>query len=55
MATPIIGLRIAGTKQRQAGFAPLVNVGVLAGGEGDNMDRVTLVAEKPAYIILDKL
>ncbi|MGN0282457.1 MAG: hypothetical protein ACI4B3_09180 [Prevotella sp.] len=51
MATPIIGLRIAGTKQRQAGFAPLVNVGVLAGGEGDNMDRVTLVAEKPAYII----
>lgn len=51
MATPIIGLRIAGTKQRQAGFAPLVNIGVLAGGEGDNMDRVTLVAEKPAYII----
>lgn len=51
MATPFIGLRIAGTKQRQAGFAPLVNVGVLSGGEGDNMDRVTMVAEKPAYII----
>lgn len=46
-----ISLRIAGTKQRQAGFAPLVSVGVLAGGEGDNMDRVPCVAEKPAYIL----
>ena len=26
-----IALRIAGTKQRQAGFAPLATVGVLAG------------------------
>lgn len=51
MANPMISLRIAGTKQRQAGFAPLATVGVLAGNEGDNMDRVTMVAEKPAYIV----
>ena len=51
MVAPIISLRIAGTKQRQGGFAPLVSVGVLAGGEGENMDRITLVSEKPAYIL----
>ena len=51
MANPMISLRIAGTKQRQAGFVPLATVGVLAGNEGDNMDRVTMVAEKPAYIV----
>ena len=46
-----IALRIAGTKQRQAGFAPLATVGVLAGNEGNNMDRVLMVAEKPAFLI----
>lgn len=51
MAVTNIGLRISGTKQRQAGFAPLANAGVLAGGEGDNMDRVPLIAESPAYVI----
>jgi hypothetical protein len=49
--TSQIALRIAGTKQRQAGFAPLVTVGVLAGGEGNNMDQVPLVNDKPGYII----
>lgn len=55
MTTPTtvnaIALRIAGTKQRQAGFAPLATVGVLAGNEGNNMDRVLMVAEKPAFLI----
>lgn len=51
MANPIINLRISGTKRRQGGFVPLVNVGVFPGVEGDNMDRVPLVAEKPAYIV----
>lgn len=46
-----MALRISGTKQRQAGFAPLVSVGVLAGNEGVNMDRATTVAEKPVYVI----
>lgn len=46
-----IALRIAGTKQRRAGFAPLVTVGVLAGDEGANMYRSTIVAERPAYIV----
>lgn len=49
--TPKIGLRISGTKQRRGGFQPLVAVGVLAGNEANNMDRVTLVAEKPAYVV----
>ena len=51
MTTPKIGLRISGTKQRRGGFQPLVAVGVLAGGEANNMDRVPLVAEKPAYVL----
>ena len=46
-----IALRISGTKQRQAGFAPLVSAGVLAGNEGENMDRVLLVTETPAFLI----
>ena len=46
-----IALRISGTKQRQAGFAPLVALGVLPGDEGDNMDRSTIVIDKPVYII----
>lgn len=46
-----MALRISGTKQRQAGFVPLVSVGVLAGNEGANMDRATTVAEKPVYVI----
>lgn len=50
MATNI-ALRIAGTKERKAGFAPLVNIGVLAGNEGENMDKITLVSEKPAYVL----
>ena len=46
-----IALRVAGTKQRRAGFAPLVTVGVLAGDEGANMYRSTMVAERPAYVV----
>lgn len=46
-----IGLCIAGTKSRQGGFTPLVIVGILAGGEANGMDRVTLVVEKPVYVI----
>lgn len=46
-----IGLRIAGTKSRQGGFAPLVAVGILAGNEDDNMDKITVVSEKPVYAI----
>ena len=46
-----IALRIAGTKQRQAGFAPLASIGVLAGDEGANMDRVLMLSEKPAFLI----
>lgn len=51
MAIPKIGLRISGTKQRRGGFQPLVAIGVLAGGEAGNMDRVPLVKEKPAYVV----
>ncbi len=53
MATTIspIALRIGGTKERRAGFAPLASVGVLAGGEGENMYRVSLVPEKPTFIL----
>ena len=51
MAPLQIGLRISGTKQRRAGFAPLVTVGFLAGNEGENMDRVTIVSEKPTFVI----
>ena len=46
-----LALRIAGTKERRAGFASLVAVGVLPGGEGDNMYRSTMVAERPVYVI----
>lgn len=46
-----IGLRIAGTKSRNGGFTPLVAVGILAGNEGDNMDKITVVSEKPVYVI----
>lgn len=46
-----LALRIAGTKERRAGFSPLVSVGVLPSGEGDNMYRSTMVAERPAYVI----
>ena len=46
-----LALRVAGTKQRRAGFAPLVTVGVLAGDEGANMYRSTMVAERPAYVV----
>lgn len=49
--SPKIGLCIAGTKSRQGGFAPLMIAGILAGNEDNNMDRVTLVAEKTVYII----
>lgn len=46
-----IGLRIAGTKFRQGGFTPLVAVGILAGDAGNNMDKITVIAEKPVYVI----
>ena len=46
-----IGLCIAGTKSRQGGFTPFVISGILAGNEDSNMDRVTLVVEKPVYVI----
>lgn len=46
-----IALRISGTKARQAGFVPLINIGVLPGNEGDNMDKTTLTIEKPVFII----
>lgn len=45
-----IGLCIGGTKLRQSGFTPLVISGILA-CEVKKMDRVSLVQEKPAYII----
>lgn len=51
MAPLQIGLRISGTKQRRAGFAPLVSVGVLAGNEGENMYISPIITENPAYII----
>lgn len=51
ITTNSIALRIAGTKQRQAGFAPLATVGVLAGNEGANMDKVLMVSEKPAFLL----
>lgn len=46
-----LALRIAGTKQRRAGFTPLVTVGVLAGDEGANMYRSPMVAERLAYVV----
>ena len=46
-----IGLCIGGTKSRQSGFTPLMIAGILAGDESKNMDKVTLVVEKPAYVI----
>ena len=51
MAYSVLGLRIGGTKQRRSGFTPLINIGLLAGNEGENMDRLTLVAEKPTLVI----
>lgn len=45
-----IGLCIGGTKMRQSGFTPLVISGILA-CDIKKMDRVSLVQEKPAYII----
>lgn len=46
-----LGLRISGTKQRQGGFAHLVAVGVLAGNEGDNMDRAPQLVGDTSFII----
>ena len=46
-----IALRISGTKERQGGFIPLVSCGVLPGDESNNMDRTTLVKEKPTFVI----
>lgn len=45
-----IGLCIGGTKMRQSGFTPLVISGILA-CDIKKMDRVSLVQERPAYII----
>lgn len=46
-----ITLYIGGTKQRQAGFADLAIIGVFPVGEFKNMDRVTLIVEKPVWSI----
>lgn len=46
-----ITLYIGGTKQRQAGFTDLVIIGVFPEREFKNMDRVTLIAEKPVWSI----
>lgn len=46
-----LALRIAGTKQRQAGFAPLVNIGILPEGEGQKMYRSPLVNENPVIVV----
>ena len=46
-----ITLYIGGTKQRQAGFADLAIIGVFPVGEFKNMDRATLIAEKPVWSI----
>ena len=46
-----ITLNISGTKLRQAGFADLVILGAFPEAEFKNMDRVTLISEKPVYLI----
>lgn len=46
-----ITLYIGGTKQRQAGFTDLVIIGIFPEREFKNMDRVTLIAEKPVWSI----
>ena len=46
-----INIRIGGTKQRRAGFAPQVSCGVLAPGEGDNMYRSPMIAENPTFVV----
>ena len=46
-----LALRISGTKQRMAGFAPLVNIGMLPEEIGANMDRVPAFSESPAFIL----
>ena len=51
MAYSVLGLRISGTKQRRSGFTSLVNIGILVGNEGEQMDRLTLLTEKPTYIV----
>lgn len=51
MTNKQITLYIGGTKQRQAGFADLAIIGVFPVGEFKNMDRVTLIAEKPVWSI----
>lgn len=51
MTEKLLGLRIGGTKQRRSGFVPLINIGLLAGDEGSHMDRLTLVTEKPTFVI----
>lgn len=46
-----IALYIGGTKLRQAGFSDLWIHGLFPETEFNNMDRVTLISEKPVYII----
>lgn len=46
-----ITLYIGGTKQRPAGFTDLAIIGVFPVGEFNNMDRATLIAEKPVWSI----
>jgi hypothetical protein len=46
-----ISLRVSGTKVRKGGFVPLINIGVLSEELSNNMDKVSLIGEKPSYII----
>lgn len=46
-----IALRIAGTKQRRTGFAPLFNYGVIPQAEAEFLDRATVVDEKPVFVV----
>ena len=46
-----IAIRIAGTKQRRAGFAPIFSYGILPAEEADNMDKMTSVQEKPVFVL----
>ncbi len=46
-----IALCISGTKLRQAGFAPLVSIGIFADEEEKQMDRTTLIAGKPVFVL----
>ena len=46
-----LALRISGTKVRQAGFSPLVNIGLIPEEIGENMDRSFSFLDSPAYVL----